>query len=627
MVIVAAAATLYLLATWAIHCLAAIGIGLAIRYVLARTSGLTGARVAMAFWAGFAALVLFTQLWHLAAPVSPAAAAIAGVVALLGLALHWRDLRAWVRTCERRPAAIATTGVLLVAAWAAYRSTGPVANFDTYMYHIPVVEWYREQPLVPGLGNLHGRFAFNNANFLLAALIESGPGSADSTRVLHGVVLLGFLIHLAARLTSWAADAMPREVAAFDLVLAAPALALVNDPVMFTGLSPEFSAALAVFVAFSMLFAAMRGIPGELPERGVALVVATALLASAAAIKLSFAAAAVPAWLVGMLALWRLRRGGGVLPRRAFVVAGVLAVTIGGAWVARGVVASGYPLYPNDFLPLPVDWRVPLEQARAEYDWIRLFGRYFHVPDAYNAGAWSAHLCSPAAWVRPWMSTVVQLAHAWQIAVPLALAAGFGALSLVRRAGRRRFDAAAWLLPPVLAGIAVWWRIAPRPDFGFWLFWLLAALAAAHAASAMPARRSIVAAAALLLAVVGTLPLLGAGLRAARRSDGSNLAAAASVLRTDPPENGWRQPTRWLFPLTTYTTASGLELRVPEGHRCARAALPCTSHPARNLQLRHPGSLRGGFRVTGAWQAERWPNPWASFLSHWRSPTACAALP
>jgi hypothetical protein len=135
----------------------------------------------------------------------------------------------------------------------------------------------------------------------------------------------------------------------------------------------------------------------------------------------------------------------------------------------------------------------------------------------------------------------------------------------------------------------------------------------------------VLAVAAAFIAVVAALPLLGAGLKAARATDENNLAAAAGVWFVRPPPGALVQPTRWDYPLTSYRTDSGLSIFVPQGHRCGRAELPCTSHPARNLQLRRSGDLGSGFRAQGAWQAERWPNPWANFLTDWRRGEACSA--
>jgi hypothetical protein len=43
---------------------------------------------------------------------------------------------------------------------------------DTGLYHVQNIKWISSYKVIPGLGNLHGRFAFNNHSFLLEALFS-----------------------------------------------------------------------------------------------------------------------------------------------------------------------------------------------------------------------------------------------------------------------------------------------------------------------------------------------------------------------------------------------------------------------------------------------------------------------
>ncbi|MDB5263920.1 MAG: hypothetical protein JWQ14_3203, partial [Adhaeribacter sp.] len=44
---------------------------------------------------------------------------------------------------------------------------------DSGLYHIQFIKWLREYPVIPGLGNLHGRLAFNSHLHLLSAFFSS----------------------------------------------------------------------------------------------------------------------------------------------------------------------------------------------------------------------------------------------------------------------------------------------------------------------------------------------------------------------------------------------------------------------------------------------------------------------
>jgi hypothetical protein len=52
------------------------------------------------------------------------------------------------------------------------KSTDQPIYGDTGLYHAQCIKWINEYKVVPGLGNFHGRFAFNNHSFLVEALFS-----------------------------------------------------------------------------------------------------------------------------------------------------------------------------------------------------------------------------------------------------------------------------------------------------------------------------------------------------------------------------------------------------------------------------------------------------------------------
>lgn len=614
--------SLALAVAWTFLIAISAGIGMAIRGRVLSERRVNAHTLMGAFWLGMAVTVLLLQLWHLIWPINAAAFLLLAAIAAVGLAEHARALRAWMQDLHRPSALAATAALALAALWLGNRGLATVSNFDTYMYHVPAVEWYKQYPLVPGLGNLQERFAFNNANFLYAALLESALWARGSTHLVNGVFVLAFLAGIAARFAQRLEGSTVRGPAAFDLVLLGPVLAVGAQASMFAGLTPDLPAGLALLAGFSLLVSAVWNVPADPGERAFTLFVAGTTFALAATLKLSVAGGALPAWIITGFMLWRMNRERTPLSGKMLLIMAGFSTALVGLWLARGIMTSGYPMYPSTLAGLPVDWRMPAENARASYDWIAFFARTFHDPATYNAGDWSAYVCSPTTWIGPWFRSMLLPQNLWQIPVPVVLLATLGVLTTRERA-RHELPARAWLLliPPAMA-IVMWWVVAPRPLFGYWAFWLAAAVVAAAAAPALPITRRLLVLGLTTGLGVMSLPLLGSGLDAARATDGSNLAAAAGVWFVKPDSASLVQRTRWDFPLRTYQTRSGLTLYVPVGHRCGRGQLPCTSHPSPSLELRGAG-MRTGFRARGEWAAERWPNPWNSFLANWRAPLSC----
>src|SRR5262249_37527399 len=101
-----------------------------------------------------------------------------------------------------------------------------------------------------------------------------------------------------------------------------------------------------------------------------------ALLITTPTIKLSVVGFAVPA-LAGLLYLARrdavARRAPGF--RRVVVGVGVTCAATLVPWLARGVVLSGYPLFPLSWFCLPVDWAYPRDPLATIRDIIKAWAQ------------------------------------------------------------------------------------------------------------------------------------------------------------------------------------------------------------------------------------------------------------
>ncbi len=601
-----------------------------------------------AFWLGFVGLLAFLQLWHFFAPVTWVPALMVVTAGAGGLFLQGAELTAAVRAVRARERAVGLMLLGAVGLWAANQTTGAPLQFDTGMYHLPAVKWFETYPIVPGLGNLHGRLAFNNSSLLYAALLDWGPWSGRVTHVANGLLVFVLLLQI-----GWSAAQLRRAPAgepmarhAFDLVLLAPTLATLRH-FDTRSLGPDVAVTVLLLVAASRTYTFLIGRRTP-PERlALDVVVIAALLSAAVTVKLSAAAFAAGTWAVVIaVGLARSARGASAssapaasvssapatsassstsgsvrsasaastpasgLGRRTLVWAVAATLVIGGPWLVRGAVLSGYPLYPSGALAVDVDWRVPAEQVAAERAWTREHGQWPRPGPGLS-------------WVGPWLKSMGRPYRRQRVLLPVAVAAAaaVGLLAL-RRRGRHLPDFArpGWLLlVPIALGTLFWLATSPHPRFGFFLFWALASLTVAQLVllpqtPTLPVRRAILAGG----LVLGALPLLDVPLRQLAR--GSDLSAVARrALLEWPPGPDWGLHGTPSASLATYTTDSGLVLHVPtDDNRCWEAPLPCTPHPAPNLQLRDPDDPARGFRVDDVWRPVNWPNPASDFLDEFR---------
>lgn len=580
--------------TWAVLYVAVAGLGLAALHL---TLGARPATVRDAPWVGLGTALLVLQLWHLVLPIT----ALTTVLVIGGgwvAAVRYR--RAWSPPRWTPAAAAAATSVV---AWVALRAMGEMTLFDSGMYHVPFVSWAKEYPIVPGLGNLHGRLGFNPASLLLAALCDVGPWSEGSQHIVNGFLVAAFAVPAIRGAVDLRAGSRARPRAVFDLaVLPAVLAAAMRQDIR--SLSTDLPAFVLLSVAGGMLFELLID-----PDESAAssrLAALLTVLAAAVCVKLSaapFAAGAAAA------ALWFERR---TVPRRRLLRTLAIPSLLVLAWLTRGGVLTGYPLYPSRLIALPVDWRVSAEQADAESAWITMSARILNTNSLHTSGTW----------VREWGTQVLTRGDLFaQVLAPLLLCLACAVFAVMRRRSAavpwRRLR---WMLAPVAAALAVWWWTAPHPRMAQAPFWVLAAasvwLALGSDPVLTPARRR------LLLAVSSTCFLVLAGRIALgemnRASPSERLSALIGATLAEPTSGRWLAPMPEAD-LLDYRSPTGMELAVPRvDNSCWNGPLLCTPHPTPHLALRSPGDPGGGFRQDGAWTPAWFPNPWIPFLAYWR---------
>ncbi|MCK4602865.1 MAG: hypothetical protein KAU28_10395 [Phycisphaerae bacterium] len=553
------------LGTWAFLGLVLTGLGLAVGR-LAGLRRIDADRGLMSFWMGLAVSVAFLQLWHLALPITWMALAAVSVPGIAGLLWNRRRLYGYLRSALPRKRYL-LLALALVAVWLANRAIRPCTTYDSGLYHLNSVRWATEYPITPGLGNLHGRLAFNNANLLFAAMLEVGPWYARSGHLLNALIMFMLLAQCILGASRMLGGNHERRTASlFDLMLMTPAVMLVNHS-WIASHSTDLPAAAVAFVAASRLFSLLLNRARGAAERNYDVICVMVLLSLAVCIKASvivFAAAGCAVAIIVHLA-------GAERPKRRAITTLIAATAASGLlilpWLVRGVILSGYPVFPLALGGFDVDWRVPHSLIEAHRDAIVISARR-----SQGLGGW--------AWLRPWAGSFDR-----QIILPLVLtalaAAAYLPLRLAERkprsGGRRSGRRGCLLLLPVLVGMACWFFTAPAVRFGFFLLWLLAATLVA-----VTFRRFAAGAGRRLLAAV-----LIAGV----------LLAVCNIKKFfRGPGADWGFYPTPTAEMKTFVTDSGLTLHVPScGDQCWDAPLPCTPYPKANLRLRRAGDLSGGF--------------------------------
>jgi hypothetical protein len=322
-------------------------------------------------------------------------------------------------------------------------------NEDSWLYHFQSIRWINEYPIVPGLGNLHGRLAFNQSHFGFLALLNFFPYWNK------GYAAGGLLLLVATACT--VATVIVRDIPFKRLLLTL--LLIVIEPMArySASPSPDFAVSLLQVVGATYILFLLHANPTDTQQRESDILVAICVSAALCSVKLS---GLIYAATLSCVALWSMR---GAPPLSRTVLSRIFFALFFFALVhlLRGVITSGVPLYPSTIGSFwQFDWSVPIERIQNEAGWIYSCARTGSpCQDPSNMPQdWS--------WINSWWAHRIPDNAKVLFFSSLAATVVTTCINLHGDTLRRRALARDWLLMlPFFSAIAFWFFSAPDIRF------------------------------------------------------------------------------------------------------------------------------------------------------------------
>ena len=463
--------TLQIALLWGLTMIALIGVGLGIRRLWDR-SPLTMWDIFTAYWVGLAVCIAYLQLWHLWLPINTWAWWLMLMGGFGCLVITYAD---W-RTLLQRPPREAWWfwGLfVLVGLMSANNALLAPARYDAGLYQIQSVMWANQFPIVRGLGNLHGRLAFNNSFHLYIAWLNPSWLTGKGVHLANGAHLLmlwGGAVYALYRYL------IQHDTRAHTLYWVAISPLFLRHLFQISLYSPDNDLMiLIVGVVLCGLLLETLLETSPTPATRYRLVVGSALLGLGLTFKLSFGM--IGGWLYLMMWAWQaFRRQANV---RTFIVCGLVGAVLFVPWLARGVLLSGYPAYPSVSFPFAVDWRMPSELGAFELQWARAWARFPGVHEEQlqaTLHGWD--------WLPSWLiDTFMTTPNLFDVSLPISLSLMALAIKISRR---DQWGAGWWYVAPLAIGLVIWFNYAPSPRFAGSTFWSLSGGMMALLASERP---------------------------------------------------------------------------------------------------------------------------------------------
>jgi hypothetical protein len=507
----------------------------------------------------------------------------------------------------------------LVVLWVADRALDGPYVYDSGLYHFSSVRWANEQPLPPGLGNLHGRLAFNQSYFLFVSFVNLLPKCGEGHNFANSVMLVFTIITILEMCGEMTADRTRKTI--FLLLGVLVIFFALTNGLGISSPSPDVAMVSLQLSMYSLALVAYNqpgakrctadetGGPGSLsrpvlggqlgdptlPQDGSqraawcaiqknrqTIQVAAVLLLSGLAVTFKLSSIAFSLGIALLAIAVHLFTPERKSLSRPIVPSLLTVLVLGVAWVARSVIASGYLIYPITATACPVPWRVPPNQVTDEANWIFSWAR--------QPGAHWSRVLADWSWFWPWSKRVAERPD-FIFASSLL---GFAGLLLIffslkapktMANGLRRCADFMSLSIVCAASICFWFLTSPDPRF---LGAIFALLSMSLFGIALEVTESDLG---FSLAVKMATVISGFGIYLALSANGLGLVGLRKrQIGSEIPK----------YKLMQKVTDSGLRVWVPvEGDQVGNAPLPATPYFRRDLRLRGEG-LRSGFCVQAA---------------------------
>jgi hypothetical protein len=328
-------------------------------------------------------------------------------------------------------------------------------NYDTGLYHLPVINWIYKEALPFGLANLHGRFGFNSSWFVLSAIINPLRFVTQHPFFIINATLFFFygsfvLLTVVKVIKKFKANVS--EIFALTTIIPGffSLQSFISSP------SPDLPAMLLTFFVTYLLIKAF------ILKKIDYLFIAFIASFFAVTVKIS----TVP-YFFGILFVlvaiffrkYILKKEIGFFKNINFpkyILAFLAVLLLGIPYLARGFVSSGYPAYPSTIGHINVNWAVSETGTASEANWVKSWARKPHTPPEEVLGNWD--------WFREWLFKFIKGQEVFLI----FLLSGLLAFGICVYFKKKKFISS-FLAVSLLSffGCLFWFFSAPTPRFGY----------------------------------------------------------------------------------------------------------------------------------------------------------------
>lgn len=328
--------------------------------------------------------------------------------------------------------------VLLIMIWTSLRPE----HYDTTVYHAQAIRWIEKYGVVPGLGNLHNRFAYNSAFMVLQALFSFKWELDQSLHAMNGFLAVLFVFYVVDSF-SWKKEAM-----ASDLLKAVIIWYIVLNAFKISSPSSDIPTLLFVLWVNAKWLECIEREEEELLQY-IFLCVASVFTVT---LKLS-AVSCILLIVYPLIVLVKRKQWKGI------AVSTLVCLMVALPFFIRNVIISGYLIYPYPQIDLfNFEWKMPASVLEHDAKEICVWGRTTYEVSRYQETIFT--------WFPIWWQS---LSHSYRMLFLISMfSVLFMIIYMINAFIKKevKFSMATLMLSEI-CGMLIWIFGAPLPRYGW----------------------------------------------------------------------------------------------------------------------------------------------------------------
>jgi hypothetical protein len=508
------------------------------------------------FFAGFLAFSVVTNFISVFSALATGVLISVAIISILLFLLKIRDIsKIFARSKDFFKAAKTTELIVLslLVLLLLSAAAGRITLYDSGLYHTQSIQWTRNYPVIPGLGNLHGRFAFNSLFLVISALFTFQIKDI-LIFPLNGLCLLVVLMKLYSLIRKDLDSGISWKSIFYGLTALTGLFILIPD---INSASPDIICGVIIMYLFAMLV----DIEKSLQQAGDGRILLISLLIFSC---ISFKLSALFLFLVIMLTL-------GTEPFKRILISGIVFILIFSAYFVRNYYLSGYLVYPFPGIDIfNADWKIPVENVVVEKLSVESWARIPGIPYYEVAGM------NISGWIMPWFRSLNL--NSIFLLVPNLFAPIILLLMFIRK---DYYLASIQLI--IIINLIFWFSLAPDPRFAYGFLFAGTALAISYPFRYFELTNNFI-----IFKYSGAFLVI--------------LFVLVLYQRRAFPVEVISDPSTFIIPdkyesVETQIHTAGFSYRVPvTGDQCFNSEIPCVPYPPDNI-IPRGDDIIDGFKV------------------------------